>query len=537
MKAPNHVTTHLKSLGLDRAGTLHYDLPPAALYEIALQRGEGTMAAEGPLTVRTDPHTGRSPKDRFLVKTSENEDTIHWGDQNIPTDAGTFEHLLGRLQDYVQGRDLFVKDLYAGADEAYRMPVRIITEKAWHSLFAHNMFLRRHSEALAAFAPGFTVLDCCGFKADPEKDGTRSEAFVLVSFDKQLILIGGTRYAGEIKKSVFSVLNCLLPEDGVLPMHCSANEGERGDVAVFFGLSGTGKTTLSADQRRTLIGDDEHAWSDRGVHNFEGGCYAKMIGLSPEDEPEIFSTTKRFGTILENVILDEETRVPDFSDDTITKNTRGSYPIHFIPNASPTGQAGHPEHVIMLTYDAFGALPPLSKLSPAQAMYHFLSGYTAKVAGTEAGIDEPKATFSTCFGAPFMVRPPSVYAALLGEKIRAHGANCWLVNTGITGGPYGTGRRIALAHTRAMVDAVLSGELDDAATHTHPIFGVEIPDAVPGVPSEVLDPQSTWADADAYDRQARRLADMFAQNFDRKYRDTAPNEVKAAGPQLEAAAR
>ena len=537
MKAPEHVTTHLKSLGLDRAGPLHYDLPPAALYEIALQRGEGTLAADGPLTVRTDPHTGRSPKDRFLVKTSENEDTIHWGEQNIPTDAGTFAHVLGRLQDYVEGRVLFVKDLYAGADAAYRMPVRIITEKAWHSLFAHNMFLRRPAEALAAFAPGFTVLDCCGFKADPKEDGTRSEAFVLVSFERKLILIGGTRYSGEIKKSIFSVLNYLLPGQDVLPMHCSANAGTADDdVAVFFGLSGTGKTTLSADQRRTLIGDDEHAWSGRGVYNFEGGCYAKMIALSPEGEPEIFSTTKRFGTILENVILDEETRVPDFSDDAITENTRGSYPIHFIPNASPTGRAGHPSNILMLTYDAFGVLPPLSKLSPAQAMYHFLSGYTAKVAGTEAGVDEPKATFSTCFGAPFMVRPPSVYAELLGEKIRAHDARCWLVNTGITGGPFGTGHRVELTHTRAMVDALLGGALDDAPTHTHPLFGVEIPDAVPGVPAAVLDPKSTWDDADAYDRQARRLAALFAQNFDTKYRDTAPAEVRAAGPQLEAAA-
>ncbi len=531
MKAPEHVLAHLKELGFDRPGTVRYELPPAALYEYALQRGEGTLAADGPLAVRTDPNTGRSPKDRFLVKTDQNADTIHWGDQNIATDAETFDRLHDRLAEHARGRDLFVQDLYAGADEKYRMPVRIVTEKAWHSLFAYNMFIRRKAEALPEFEPGFTVVDLCEYEADPERDGTRSNVFVLVSFMKRLVLIGGTHYAGEIKKSIFSVLNYMLPTSGVLPMHCSANEDPdtSGDTAVFFGLSGTGKTTLSADQSRTLIGDDEHAWSDRGVFNFEGGCYAKMINLSPQGEPEIYSTTERFGTILENVLLEPETRVPDFSDDTITQNTRGSYPIHFIPNASPTGQGGHPNHIVMLTYDAFGVLPPVSKLTPEQAMYHFLSGYTAKVAGTEAGVDEPKATFSTCFGAPFMVRHPSVYAKLLGEKIRDHGARCWLINTGLTGGPYGTGHRMALEHTRAMVDAVLGGELEDVDTETDPIFGLEIPESVPGVPDEVLNPKQTWDDKEAYDERAQYLAEKFVGNFE-QYADEVADEVREAGP-------
>ncbi len=529
MKAPQHVTEHLQDLGFGQAGDVHYALPPAALYEIALQRGEATLAADGPLVARTDPHTGRSPKDRFIVKNADNENAIAWGDQNIPTDAETFDRLHEQMKSYAQGKDLFVQDLYAGANEKYRMPVRIVTEKAWHSLFARNMFIRRKAEALSGFDPGFTVVDLCEFEADPERDNTRSNVFVLVSFDKKLVLIGGTHYAGEIKKSIFSVLNYMLPEQGVLPMHCSANQGPEGDTAVFFGLSGTGKTTLSADQSRTLIGDDEHAWSDEGVYNFEGGCYAKMINLSPEGEPEIFSTTKHFGTILENVMLEDETRAPDFSDDTITQNTRGSYPIHFIPNASPTGEGGHPRNVIMLTYDAFGVLPPVARLSPAQAMYHFLSGYTAKVAGTEAGIEEPKATFSACFGAPFMVRHPTVYAKLLGEKIRKHGSDCWLINTGITGGPYGTGHRMELRYTRAMVDAALDGRLAGAETRTDPVFGLEIPTEVPGVPREVLQPKATWDDPDAYDAQARKLAAMFAENFER-YEDEAPEEIKDAGP-------
>lgn len=533
MNVPDHVTTHLRQLGLDRPGKIFYALQPPALYEHALRRDEAELATGGALSVRSAPHTGRSPKDRFIVKTDENADTIAWGDQNIPTDAATFDHLHRQLAEHARERDLFVQDLFAGADPAYRMPVRVITEKAWHSLFARNMFVRPASEALTGFEPRFTVVDLCEYKADPERDGTRSEVFVCVSFDERLVLIGGTHYAGEIKKSIFSVLNYMLPEADVLPMHCSANEHPEDGTAVFFGLSGTGKTTLSADRRRTLIGDDEHGWSDDGVFNFEGGCYAKMIDLTPEGEPEIFSTTSRFGTILENLVLDGETRVPDFADTTVTQNTRGSYPIHFIPNASDDGCGGHPRTVVMLTYDAFGVLPPIARLTPEQAMYHFVSGYTAKVAGTEKGVTEPRATFSACFGAPFMVRHPAVYARLLGKKIRAHGVRCWLINTGITGGPYGTGHRMPLAHTRAMVDAALDGSLDHVPTRPQPVFGVGIPEAVPGVPSAVLDPRSTWDDPEAYDEQAHRLAEMFVRNFQR-YEDEASDAVLEAGPALRA---
>ncbi|PSR00433.1 MAG: phosphoenolpyruvate carboxykinase (ATP) [Bacteroidetes bacterium QS_9_68_14] len=506
MHAPDHVTNHLRDLGFDRSGTVHYELPPATLYEMALQRGEATLAAGGPLVARTDPNTGRSPRDRFLVKTEANEDQINWGDQNIPTDRATFDGLHERLNDHAEGRDLFVQDLYAGANEDHRLPVRIVTEKAWHSLFAYNMFIR-----------------------------PRSEVFVLVSMEKELVLIGGTHYAGEIKKSIFSVLNYRLPDKGVLPMHASANaDSNGGNVAVFFGLSGTGKTTLSADKSRTLIGDDEHAWADEGVYNFEGGCYAKMVDITPASEPEIHSTTERFGTILENVIISPETRVPDFEDDQITQNTRASYPIHFIENASPTGEGGHPEQIVMLTCDAFGVMPPISQMTPAQAMYHFLSGYTAKIPGTEKGISEPKGTFSTCFGAPFMVRHPSVYAELLGEKIRAHGTTCWLLNTGWTGGPFGEGHRIALDYTRAMRDAALEGNLEATPTETDETFGLQIPKDVEGVPREILFPRRTWEDPAAYDEQARWLAGKFAENFE-QYEDTAGAEIQQAGPSVEKA--
>ena len=541
MHAPDALTDHLRDLGLSHGdGSVYYALPPAALYEEALQRSEATLAASGPLATRTDPNTGRSPKDRFLVKTEANADQIVWGEQNIPTDRETFDHLHERLKTHAEGRDLFVQDLYAGADPAYQLPVRVITEKAWHSLFAYNMFIRRAVAGAAQktpreFEPGFTVVDLCEFEADPDRDGTRSRVFVLVSFEEELVLIGGTHYAGEIKKSIFSVLNYWLPDEGVLPMHSSANtDPEGGGAAVFFGLSGTGKTTLSADKRRTLIGDDEHGWSEDGVYNFEGGCYAKMIDITPKSEPEIYSTTERFGTILENVPIDDETRAPDFADDAITKNTRGSYPIHFIENASPTGRAGHPENIIMLTCDAFGVMPPISKMSPAQAMYHFLSGYTAKIPGTEKGIQQPKATFSTCFGAPFMVRPPAVYAELLGEKIRTHGVDCWLINTGWTGGPYGEGHRIALEYTRRMVDAALSGEFEGASAVTDDVFGLRIPETVYGVPRKVLFPRRTWDDPTAYDEQAQQLARMFADNFER-YEDTADDEIQQAGPTVEKA--
>ncbi|PEN12793.1 phosphoenolpyruvate carboxykinase (ATP) [Longibacter salinarum] len=528
MTVPQHVTAHLDRLGLS-PDTVHYNLKPPVLYELSLDRGESALANGGPLLVRTDPYTGRSPDDRFLVRDENNADTINWGDVNRPTDRGTFDQLKARMIEHAGSRDLFVQDLYAGWDPSYRMPVRIITEKAWHSLFAYNMFVRGEHDDRADFEPGFTVLDLCTFKANPERDKTNSEAAILVDDQQELVLIGGTHYGGEIKKSIFSMLNYMLPERDVLPMHCSANEGPDGDTAVFFGLSGTGKTTLSADASRTLIGDDEHGWSADGVFNFEGGCYAKMIDLSPSGEPEIYGTTKEFGTILENVIVDEKTREPDFSDDSITRNTRGSYPLHFIPNASESGTGGHPDNVIFLTYDAFGVLPPVSRLTPEQAQYHFLSGYTAKVAGTERGVSEPKATFSTCFGEPFMVRHPSVYAEMLGDRVEEHGANVWLVNTGLTGGPYGTGDRINLKFTRAMVDAILLGDLDDVPTTEDPVFGLAIPGSVPGVPTEVLTPRETWADPTAYDQQARKLADMFVDNFE-KYVNHVESAVVDAGP-------
>jgi phosphoenolpyruvate carboxykinase (ATP) len=534
MNAPPSVTSHLQSLQLNPASVYH-NLNPAHLYEHALERDEAYLADDGPLVVRTDPHTGRSPDDRFIVRDDSVRDTINWGEANKPTDRGTFNHLHARMADFADGLDLFVQDLHAGWDANYHMPVRIITQKAWHSLFAYNMFVRRRSDDPATFEPGFTVVDLCEFEADPARDGTNSEAAIFVDIEQRLVLIGGTHYAGEIKKSIFSVLNYMLPEDDILPMHCSANRGAGGDTAVFFGLSGTGKTTLSADASRTLIGDDEHAWSDDGVYNFEGGCYAKMIDITPEREPEIYGTTEEFGTILENVIVDEETRAPDFTDDTITRNTRGSYPLHYIPNASSDGKGGHPSNVIFLTYDAFGVLPPVSQLTPEQAMYHFLSGYTAKVAGTEKGVNEPKATFSTCFGEPFMVQHPSVYAKLLGEKIRTHDASCWLVNTGITGGPYGTGHRVDLQHTRAMVDAILDGTLDDTEHTSDPVFGLAVPTAIPDVPSDLLQPRTTWADPAAYDDQAQTLASHFAENFE-TYEDEVSDAVKAAGPQPATAA-
>jgi len=532
MKTPDTVFSHLDTLALE-PNTVHYHLKSPRLYEHALERDEGVLAAEGPLVTRTDPYTGRSPKDRFIVRDDEVANTINWGDVNQPTDRETFNHLHDRMAEHAAGRDLFVQDLYAGWDDEYRLPVRIVTEKAWHSLFARNMFVRPEDSVPSSFEPGFTVVDLCEFEADPERDGTNSEAAIFVDIGQNLILIGGTHYGGEIKKSIFSVLNYLLPQEGVLPMHCSANEGPDGRTAVFFGLSGTGKTTLSADSSRTLIGDDEHGWSDRGVYNFEGGCYAKMIDITPESEPEIYGTTQKFGTILENVIVDPETREPDFSDDSITQNTRGSYPLRSIPNASTDGQGGHPDHLLFLTYDAFGVLPPVSELSPAQAMYHFLSGYTAKVAGTEAGVDEPKATFSTCFGEPFMVRDPSVYADLLGQNIRTHDTDCWLINTGMTGGPFGTGRRIELSHTRAMVDAILDDNLQEISRTDDPVFGLSIPNRVPGVPDSVLTPRQTWDDPTAYDQQAKQLARAFSDNFE-AYEEQVSDAVRAAGPSVDA---
>ncbi len=515
--------------GLDPARSVHWNLSPAELVEAAVVRGEGRLSDMGAFAAVTSPHTGRSPNDKFVVRGGEGEGDIDWGKVNVPLAPEHYEALEADLRAYLNERELFVRDARAGADEEHGINVRVVTPSAWHNLFAYNMFLRPQPGDIRGMKPDFTVLHAPELKADPERHGTRSETAVVVNFSRRTVLICGTRYAGEIKKSIFSVLNHLLPARGVLPMHCSANVGQDGDVALFFGLSGTGKTTLSADPERGLIGDDEHGWSDHGVFNFEGGCYAKTIRLSAEGEPEIHAATHRFATILENVVLDGATREIDFDDDSITENTRASYPLHYIPNVVMTGRSGHPRNVVFLTADAFGVLPPIAQLTPEQAMYHFLSGYTAKVAGTERGVTEPKATFSACFGAPFLPRHPGVYATMLGEKLREHGARVWLVNTGWTGGGYGTGSRMKLQHTRAMVRAALAGLLDSVETRTDPVFGLAVPRDVPHVPSEVLDPRSTWADGAAYDAAASKLAGMFRENF-AKYADGVADEVKKAGP-------
>ena len=522
----------LENHGINNVNAVYWNLSTPRLYEEAIRRSEGRMAHLGPLVVRTGQYTGRAPKDKFVVQDEYSNEKVWWGAVNQPLDEAKFEALKRRLLAYWQGRDLFVQDCYAGADPNFRLPIRVINEHAWHNLFARNMFIQATPAELANHVPEFTILHAPNFHAIPEVDGTRSEVFIVVNLKQRMVLIGGTQYAGEIKKSIFSVLNYLLPQQHVLSMHCSANVGEQDDVAVFFGLSGTGKTTLSADPQRTLIGDDEHGWSDSGVFNFEGGCYAKVIRLSPEGEPEIYDTTRRFGTILENVGVDSASGRIDLNDDSLTENTRAAYPISHIPNASRTGQAAHPNNIVMLTADAFGVLPPIAKLTPEQAMYHFLSGYTAKVAGTEKGVTEPTATFSACFGAPFMTLPPTVYAELLGEKIAQHQVNVWLINTGWTGGPYGVGSRMKLAHTRAMVHAALEGTLVDVPMQVDPIFGLAIPTSCPGVPSEVLNPRNTWADPVAYDAQAMKLANMFRANF-KAFAGSVTPEVLAAGPQTE----
>jgi phosphoenolpyruvate carboxykinase (ATP) len=507
---------------------IHANLTPPALIEHALQRSEGTLTDAGAFAAVTSPHTGRSPKDKFLIEEPGGADRIWW-EKNPRLDPAAFERLHEDVRAYLDARELFVQDLFGGADPAYRVPVRFITPNAWHALFVRNMFIRALPAELAQFRPGFTVLHAPDFQADPSRHGTRTGTFIVLNFAKKLVLIGGTRYAGEMKKSIFSALNYLLPAQGVLPMHCSANVGPNGDTAIFFGLSGTGKTTLSADPARRLIGDDEHGWSDRGVFNFEGGCYAKVIRLRPDTEPEIYAATRMFGTVLENVVLDPATRSVDYDADRITENTRACYPIHYVPNHQPSGAGGPPKHIVFLTADAFGVLPPIARLTADQAMYHFLSGYTAKVAGTERGVTEPSATFSACFGAPFLPLPPGAYAKMLGQRIAKHGAKVWLVNTGWTGGPYGTGARMKLAHTRAMVSAALAGALDGASFRTDSVFGVEVPAAVPGVPAEVLTPRATWTDPAAYDAQARKLATMFRENFE-QYRSQVPDTVAAAGP-------
>lgn len=519
----------LNEQGLKISQTAYWNLLTPALVEHTVRSGGGTIAEGGPLAVETGIHTGRSPNDKFIVEEASSSENISWGNVNRRMSEAHFEALQAKISRHLEARDVFVQDLYAGADSTYRLPVRVVTESAWHSLFAYNMFIRPAADALANFQPGFTVLHAPSCHADPAVDGTNSECFVVVNMAKRLVIIGGSIYAGEIKKSIFSVLNYMLPEKNVLPMHCSANIGADGDTAIFFGLSGTGKTTLSADPSRMLIGDDEHGWSDKGVFNFEGGCYAKVINLSAKAEPEIYATTQRFGTLLENVVLDPDTRILNLDDNSLTENTRASYPLHFIPNASDTGIGNIPKNVVMLTADAFGVLPPISKLTPQQAMYHFLSGYTARVAGTEKGMgNEPSATFSTCFGAPFMPRHPSVYARMLGEKMSQSGANCWLVNTGWTGGAFGTGKRMKIAYTRAMVNAALDGRLATVGTITHPDFGLLIPESCPDVPKEVLDPKSTWADKTAYDRTAQDLTRRFADNF-KQFDAYVDNDVKAAG--------
>jgi phosphoenolpyruvate carboxykinase (ATP) len=521
----------LSYMGIKNVSRVYRNLTTPALVEQAVQRREARLAHLGPLVTRTGQYTGRSANDKFIVREPSSEDKIWWGEQNRPMDPERFQRLKLRLLAYLQGRSIFVQDCYSGADPAYRLRVRVITETAWHSLFVRNMFLRElDPEVLAGFAPEYTVIHCPNFQAMPDLDATNSEAFILLNLGEKLVIIGGTSYAGEIKKSIFTVMNYLLPQRGVLSMHCSANQGAGGGVAVFFGLSGTGKTTLSSEADRALIGDDEHGWSENGVFNFEGGCYAKVIRLSREDEPEIYQTTRRFGTILENVALDMRSRHIDLNDASLAENTRASYPLSHLPNVVPTGMGGHAGDIVMLTADAFGVLPPIARMTPAQAMYHFVSGYTAKVAGTERGVTEPKATFSACFGAPFMALPPNAYAALLGERMEHHGSRCWLLNTGWTGGPFGSGHRMSIKHTRSMLKAALSGQLDAVAYEADPIFGVEVPRQVPGVPESVLRPRQTWDDPRAYDEKARQLAQLFRENF-AQHEDEAPAAVRAAQPQ------
>ncbi len=518
----------LDNYGITGATRILWNLNAPELYEEIARRNEGVLSSHGALIVDTGEHTGRAAKDKAIVREPESQNRVFWGDVNKDFPQEKFNRLRERMMAHANGRELFVQDTFAGADPRYRLPVRVVSELAWHSLFARTMFINDGS-ASAPHRPEFTIINFPSFEADPQRDGTRSRTFILMDFSQRLVLIGGTSYAGETKKSVFTILNYLLPQRGVMSMHCSANVGEDGDTAIFFGLSGTGKTTLSADPERKLVGDDEHGWSDDGVFNFEGGCYAKVIKLSAEAEPDIYRTTKMFGTILENVVFDADTRDIDLDDASKTENTRASYPLISIPNIVSSGYAGHPKNIIMLTADAFGVLPPVAKLTPEQAMYHFLSGYTAKVAGTEKGIKEPEATFSTCFGAPFMVLHPGVYADLLGKKIAQHRAACWLVNTGWSGGPYGIGQRMKIAHTRSMIRAILNGSLDQIETRPDPIFGVHVPIACPEVPAEVLQPRNTWSDTEAYDRQARDLAHRFNENF-KKYESGVSDSVKAVAP-------
>jgi phosphoenolpyruvate carboxykinase (ATP) len=526
----------LDAQGIATAAQLFWNLETAPLVEHALRRGEGRLAKDGPLVVATGKHTGRSAQDKFIVRDAATEDSVWWGKTNKAMAPDHFAALKADfLAELAQRDTLFVQDLFGGSQPEHRVNVRVINELAWHNLFIRTMLVRPAAHELAGFAPDYTIIDLPSFRADPARHGTRSETVIAVSFSEKLILIGGTAYAGEMKKSVFGLLNYLLPEQGIMPMHCSANIGPEGGSAVFFGLSGTGKTTLSADASRTLIGDDEHGWSDTAVFNFEGGCYAKMIRLSAEAEPEIHATTRRFGTVLENVVMDPDTRVLDLDDNSLAENTRGAYPIDFIPNASAANMGPVPKNIIFLTADAYGVLPPIAKLTPDQAMYHFLSGYTARVAGTEIGVTEPEATFSTCFGAPFMPRHPSVYGNLLKERIAKGGVACWLVNTGWTGGMYGEGNRMPIKATRALLNAALDGSLNDAEFRTDPNFGFKVPVRVPGVDAAILDPRETWANKPAYDATAAKLVDLFNENF-AQFADHVDEGVRQAAPRATVAA-
>jgi len=523
----------LENLGLSNLNRVYWNLPVEALYEEAIFRNEGKMTRQGAFVVNTGKHTARAANDKFITRESTTEEQIWWGQYNRPYSAEKFDELFNRVQGFLQGRDVFVQDCYAGADPNYRLSVRIITELAWHSMFARNMFLvPRTNEEYHRHIPEFTVIAIPSFKAFPQIDGTPSNTVVAINFQQKLCIIGNTGYGGEIKKSIFTIMNYLLPLEGVMTMHCSANQGPQGDVALFFGLSGTGKTTLSADPQRGLIGDDEHGWSDDGIFNFEGGCYAKVIALSPSAEPQIYACTEKFGTILENVVFDPVTRLIDLDDDTLTENTRASYPLEYIANAIPAKRGGHPKNILLLTCDASGVMPPIARLTPNQALYHFISGYTAKVGGTEIGLgEEPEITFSACFGGPFMVHHPAYYASLLERKIERYGVNCWLLNTGWIGGPYGVGKRISIRYTRALLNAALDGQLLDVEYYTDPVFGFQVPQSCPGVPENVLNPASSWPNQDAYIKRYRGLAARFIDNF-KRFEDGSPPEVVAAGPKI-----
>jgi len=523
----------LENLGLTNLNKVYWNLTTEALYEEAVFRNEGKITLYGPLVVNTGKHTARAANDKFIVSESSTEQNVWWGPYNRPYSEEKFHDLFNRVQGYLQGKDIFVQDCFAGADPDYQLPIRVITELAWHSIFARNMFItpptnddyRRH-------IPDFTLIAVPSFKAFPQIDGTPSNTIIAINFQQRLCIIGNSGYGGEIKKAIFTIMNYLLPLEGVMTMHCSANVGKNGDAALFFGLSGTGKTTLSADPLRRLIGDDEHGWSDDGVFNFEGGCYAKVIALSASAEPQIYACTRRFGTLLENVVFDPVTRLIDLDDDTLTENTRASYPLEFIDNALQEKRAGHPKNIIFLTCDASGVMPPISRLTPDQALYHFISGYTSKIAGTEIGLgEEPEITFSTCFGGPFMVHHPAYYADLLKRKIERYGVTCWLLNTGWVGGPYGIGKRISIRYTRSLLNAALDGQLADVEYTTDPIFGFQVPRSCPDVPENVLDPASTWSSKEAYMKRYRGLASRFIDNF-KKFEDQAPEEVRKSGPKL-----